>query len=91
MSGSGNPAWNGGTARNYQVKLLESIKPKKCGWCETTKDIQIHHIDHDRQNGNLENLTWLCGYCNRLESNLWALQDRATFTIDSKKLVIDFI
>lgn len=94
MSGSGNPAWNGGTARNYQVRFLESFKVKKCEWCNAIEKVQIHHIDHNKDNGNLDNLTWLCGYCNRLESNLWALQqrNRATFTFDSlgKKLIIEF-
>lgn len=95
MSGSGNPAWNGGTARNYQARLLrESGRSYICEWCGATKRLQVHHRDHDRENGDLSNLAWLCGPCNRMEAQLWALQQngRAEVMIDTDahKIVIEF-
>ena len=48
MTGEGNPAWSGGTAQNYQRRLLErSDKPYRCIWCGATKRLQVHHMDHD--------------------------------------------
>lgn len=93
MSGSGNPAWVGGTAQRYQTRLLaDSDQPKQCVWCGTTEKLQTHHIDHDRDNGDLSNLVWLCGPCNRLESHAWTLQKlgRATFHYEDKRLVVQF-
>ncbi|MDP3989021.1 MAG: HNH endonuclease [bacterium] len=29
----------------------------------------VHHIDHDRNNGALDNLVWLCHNCHRLVHN----------------------
>lgn len=95
MSGKGNPAWNGGTAQNYQKRILkDSGKPKVCEWCGATKRLQMHHMDHDRENSDIDNLTWLCGPCNRMEAQLWALQQngRAVIMIDTDahKIVIEF-
>lgn len=75
MSGDGNPAWVGGTSRRYQVNLLEA-KHKVCEWCGSKDETQIHHRDHDRENCDLANLTWLCGPCNRMESQFHALMSR---------------
>lgn len=94
MSGSGNPAWSGGTTRNYQHgALVKSGQAQYCDWCKTTEDLQLHHIDHDTSNGSLDNLTWLCGACNRVEAYLWKLQKegRATVVFEGHRLVIDFV
>lgn len=75
MSGKGNPAWIDGNSRNYQRRLLERNKPDVlCEWCGAEENIQIHHIDHDRTNCQLDNLMWLCNHCNVIEARLWNLQ-----------------
>lgn len=78
MSGEGNPAYINGTSLNYHKNALRRTgnPPDFCEWCNATEDIQIHHKDHDRKNGDIDNLMWLCGSCNRLESHIWALQKK---------------
>ena len=95
MSGDGNPAWSGGTARNYQHRaLVKSGRPQVCEWCGTTEDIQMHHRDHNKANGDLSNLAWLCGPCNRAEAHLWILQQdrKANILVDleNHKIEIHF-
>lgn len=93
MTGRGNPAWNGGTARNYQARLLKrSDKLRRCIWCGATKKLQVHHMDHDRLNGDLDNLEWLCGPCNRMESQMHALEcvGRATVKRTDNQLILTF-
>ena len=75
MSGSGNPAWNGGTAQNYHARVVAK-RPHICEWCGTTEKVQVHHRDHNKRNGDPDNLGFLCGTCNRLEAGLRALQER---------------
>jgi len=93
MSGEGNPAWVGGTARRYQVRILEEKDPiKVCSWCGTDEDIQIHHIDHNRDNADLSNLVWLCGNCNKLEAQINILQEsnRAIVDIGDNEIKVTF-
>ncbi len=75
MTGKGNPAWVNGSSWGYQYrKLKRSGLPEVCRWCGTSDEVQIHHMDHDRGNHELENLTWLCHKCNCLEAYLWHLE-----------------
>ena len=75
MSGDGNPAWIGGGSQNYQKGVLADCD-YRCSWCRIEDDLQIHHRDHDRENCDPENLIWLCGPCNRMESQFRALMSR---------------
>lgn len=52
----------------YRNILVKSKKGRICSFCKE-KDIRIlavHHIDNNRKNNNLENLTWLCHNCHFL-------------------------
>jgi len=93
MAGTGNPAWNGGTSRNYHASIVKD-RLQVCEWCGTIDDIQVHHYDHDTANGDLTNLGLLCGTCNRLEAHLWALKQsgRADVSIDvnQHKITVTF-
>lgn len=93
MSDSGNPAYLNGTSENYLIRKLAKGKAKVCDWCGTTEKVQVHHIDHDHDNGNESNLMWLCGPCNRLEAQLWQLEQvgRARRHFENNQLVIEFI
>lgn len=93
MSGEGNPAWNGGTARNYQTRALrQSGRPYECEWCGHDRGLQAHHRDNNPMNGSLENLAWLCGPCNRLEAQTRALETegRASVSFEDGRLIIAF-
>ena len=96
MSGDGNPAWSGGTAQNYQAGALrESGRTRQCIWCRTTKDLQVHHLDHDTKNGDLNNLVWLCRNCNCLEAHAWNLVKKGRaqsfwYDKDKNQLVVQY-
>lgn len=93
MAGEGNASYKNGTSRTYHKNvLLRSGKPRECNWCGVTKRLQVHHIDHDITNGNIENLEWLCDICNRLEADLWMLQrdERADILIENNQIRISF-
>jgi hypothetical protein len=75
MSGEGNPAWNGGTANNYHIRLMKRIREKRCQWCGATERVEVHHKDHNRRNGAPDNLEWLCRPCNRVEFWMWTLKN----------------
>ncbi len=96
MSGEGNPAWNGGTASNYHARLLRKARPdKRCAWCGATENVEMHHKDHNRQNGSLENLEWLCYSCNHLEAYLNKLKKdgraEALIEPDKGQIVVTFL
>lgn len=93
MSGENNPAYANGNSGKYVVKRLAKKKPKVCEWCGTIQKVQVHHIDHDKMNNSDDNLTWLCGYCNRLEAQLWALENSglAKRRFNGNELIITFV
>jgi len=93
MSGKNNPAWVDGKSTPYQkTKLRRSDLPEVCQWCGTEDNIEIHHIDHDRANHDLRNLTWLCGTCNKLEAYLHLLEQsgQAEVLKESNRITIKF-
>ena len=50
---------------NYRERALR-VYPHKCAVCNWDEDIdilQVHHIDENRQNGNIDNLIILCPTC----------------------------
>ncbi len=62
-----HPNWMGGT-QIYRKILLQSQAPIICTLCNIN-DLRIlsaHHIDHNRKNNQLSNLSWLCQNCHML-------------------------
>lgn len=62
-----HPNWMGGT-QIYRKILIQSTKPVVCTLFNIN-DLRIlsaHHIDHNRENNKLSNLTWLCQNCHIL-------------------------
>jgi hypothetical protein len=93
MAGEGNPSFvHGKTMKAQRNKLSRVKKPIVCEWCGATENVQVHHIDHDRSNHDLSNLTWLCQTCNILEAQLWALvqNNRAIVTREGNQLIVTF-
>lgn len=93
MSGAGGPTWKGDTSQNYQRRaLIKSGRPYQCEWCGHTKRLEVYHRDHDRSNGAMDNLAWMCRHCNMLEAHLWPLQQkgRADVLVEANQIVIRF-
>jgi len=64
FKGKGNPHYKNGI-RTGKRMLLE-IK-KLCEHCGTEQDLQVHHLDENRQNNELTNLKLLCRSCHSKE------------------------
>lgn len=65
--GNKHPNWISGKA-SYKNLLQRTNREKVCLLC-CEKDIRIlvvHHVDQDRTNNELHNLTWLCRNCHFL-------------------------
>ncbi len=65
-----HPNWKGGMS-SYKNILKRTKNEKKCFLCNKN-DVRIlcvHHIDKNRKNNNIKNLTWLCRNCHFLVHN----------------------
>ena len=107
MKGSGNPAYNGGTSRSAQNRFcVEAGKACICSWCGVEGDyipgrhetstpkcsLDLHHKDYNPENGNLDNLVYLCPTCHKVATALHHLKRRkkAKVTVTNKIITIDF-
>lgn len=71
MGGIGKLPWSW----EFNKKLKEKVKSRdgnKCGLCKKTEEelikikgigLQVHHIDYNKSNNNIENLISLCNNC----------------------------
>jgi len=71
LFGKNNPNWRGGVAhKQYSRKFKRVLRPiilsiyKECQLCGTKKQLEVHHIDHDKNNNCFTNLITLCKRCN---------------------------
>lgn len=73
-----NKLFTGTNARNWKEdsncvdyrKIAFNNKPKiceKCGYNKYEEILQVHHVDHDRENNNIGNLMVLCPNCHAVE------------------------
>ncbi len=65
--GKSHANWKGGESA-YKNILIKSRVPQICRLCKT-KDkriLTVHHVDLNRKNNDVENLTWLCHNCHHL-------------------------
>lgn len=53
---------------SYKEILKRDNRPKKCVLCkkEDKRILIVHHIDKNRNNNSLDNLSWLCHNCHFL-------------------------
>ena len=67
FSGDKSVNWKGGI-QVYREILIRSEKEKVCILCgiRNLEILSAHHIDHNRKNNHLSNLTWLCMNCHHL-------------------------
>lgn len=52
----------------YRKKCLEA-KGHECDACGSVENIQVHHIDENRENNDLDNLVPLCASCHKILHN----------------------
>ena len=67
-----------GTGVSDYRKLFESHEMicSRCGYDEFECGVEIHHVDHNRENNKKSNLIPLCACCHRgLHHKQWALKD----------------
>jgi hypothetical protein len=66
-SGEKHARWNNGISI-YRKILLKNGKQPICQNCKIkdTRLLNAHHVDHDRNNNDLNNLVWLCLNCHFL-------------------------
>lgn len=52
---------------NYREKALKEYPHKCmiCGWDEDDRILEVHHIDENRENNSIDNLSVLCPTCHR--------------------------
>ena len=55
-------SWKGGISRSYAKKI---ISKERCSKCKTKEKLEIHHLDRNKQNNSLTNLTVLCSTCHK--------------------------
>lgn len=63
------PDHYGSGEKNYRKRKLREIEEPQCSECQRTLPepvLQVHHIDGDRKNNNLDNLEVLCPTCHEL-------------------------
>jgi hypothetical protein len=62
-----HPNWTNGHA-TYRAALIRADTRPFCRRCRLTDErvLAVHHIDGDRNNNDLRNLTWLCHNCHHL-------------------------
>jgi hypothetical protein len=59
--GEKNPHYKNGIG--YYKTISKNTTNKICSLCQTNKNIEMHHIDGDRTNNTLTNLTTICRCC----------------------------
>lgn len=88
MMKNGNPNWKGG--KNYNYHYLTSLCVKgvltKCGLCKKENlKLEVHHIDENKNNDQLNNLITICHSCHskihKKGYNFWKSQRK-----DNKQL-----
>lgn len=63
---------------DYRYRAFKKYEHKCsiCGWCEDERVLEVHHIDADRTNNDITNLTILCPICHRyLTLHLYTLEE----------------
>jgi len=75
--GNSHPNWKHGEY-SYKNTMKRSGVPKICILCGTKnkKVIIVHHIDKNRKNNKLKNLSWLCRNCHFLVHHYSEENDR---------------
>lgn len=52
--------------RTLKIKSVETPKCENCGF-DNILALEVHHIDRNRKNNEIENLSILCANCHKIE------------------------
>lgn len=79
LNGDINPKQTGGFIRRYLMELHD-CKCEQCGWSQPNPvtgnvPLEVHHIDGDSTNNNINNLKLLCPNCHSLTVNYKKLNE----------------
>lgn len=60
-----NGEWD--DSNNYRLKAFNSFEHRCmiCGWDEDERILEVHHLDSNRENNDISNLSILCPTCHR--------------------------
>jgi len=60
------------TINNYRTRAIKEYGEScnRCGYETYKKVLEVHHINHDRANNNIENLEVLCPTCHAVEHRI---------------------
>ena len=78
-TGINNSNWKGGISVKYYQRIMSEIS--ECEVCGSCDNLEIHHIDRNRQNNDRDNLVKLCRECHNLCHDGWYIGTKA---IDDK-------
>lgn len=75
--GNNHANWKTGVTA-YRRLLDATDKIKECALCSSkdTRVLIVHHLDHNRSNNNIDNLTWLCCNCHFLIHHFKAEEEK---------------
>jgi hypothetical protein len=65
QKGNKNRNWKGGVNQIYYQRLAKENLLPNCYFCNSKKDLGIHHLDENRKNNNLKNLVVVCKSCHK--------------------------
>jgi hypothetical protein len=72
------------SADNYR-EIIPIECCARCGYCECTSSLHVHHIDRNHDNNSPDNLIVLCANCHfGLHHSRWKLSDIGIFGFDTK-------
>jgi len=67
-TGESHASWKGGVATYRKIALREKGSIcNRCGYSAIEKILQVHHVDHNRANNEINNLEVLCPNCHAEE------------------------
>ena len=75
-----------GSITNYRIQAFRNYSHKcaVCGWDEDEDVLQVHHIDENRLNGQLDNLIILCPTCHqKLTIHKYKLVNRTEIVLNN--------
>jgi hypothetical protein len=51
-------------AKRYRAQKSETLGRKQCGFCGSRRNVEVHHVNGDEDDGDDRNLMWACRKCN---------------------------